>query len=127
MRETNFSTSIIFTVFAFFLIVVFWAVIPTEIFASSSEGGGLPYESWLEKIQKSATGPVAYAFALVGIVVAGGVLIFGGDLNGFFRTMLLIVLVMAFLVGANAIMSTLFGTSAIIASGDFLKEIVHSS
>jgi hypothetical protein len=58
---------------------------------------------------------VAFAFGIIGIVVAGGILIFGGDLNGFFRTMLVIVLVMALLVTANNIMSDLFGTSAEIA------------
>ncbi len=66
----------------------------------------------LEQIRNSATGPVAYAFGLIGIVVCGGTLIFGGDLNGFFRAILIIVLVMAFLVTANTVMVDLFGTSA---------------
>ncbi len=69
----------------------------------------------LEAVRASATGPVAYAFGLIGIVVAGGVLIFGGDLNGFFRSMLVVVLVMALLVTANTVMVDLFGTSAEIA------------
>ena len=69
----------------------------------------------LNNLRASATGPVAFAFGIIGIVVAGGILIFGGDLNGFFRTMLVIVLVMALLVTANNIMSDLFGTSAEIA------------
>ncbi len=75
----------------------------------------MPYESWLNNLRASATGPVAFAFGIIGIVVAGGILIFGGDLNGFFRTMFVIVLVMALLVTANNIMSDLFGTSAEIA------------
>ena len=69
----------------------------------------------LESVRASATGPVAYAFGLIGIVVAGGILIFGGDLNGFFRSMLVVVLVMALLVTANTVMVDLFGTSAEIA------------
>jgi type IV secretion system protein TrbC len=40
--------------------------------------------------------------------VAGGILIFGGELNAFFRTLIFIVLVMALLVGANNIMTNLF-------------------
>jgi type IV secretion system protein VirB2 len=100
----------------------FLAVLGICVFASSQvlagpgEGGNLPYESWLNNLRASATGPVAFAFGIIGIVVAGGILIFGGDLNGFFRTMLVIVLVMALLVTANNIMSDLFGTSAEIAS-----------
>jgi type IV secretion system protein VirB2 len=55
---------------------------------ASDTTGGLPYESYLTKVRQSMTGTVGYTFALVGIVVAGGVLIFGGDLNGFVRTLL---------------------------------------
>lgn len=69
----------------------------------------------LNNVRASATGPVAYAFGIIGIVVAGGILIFGGDLNGFFRSMLVVVLVMALLVTANTIMTDLFETSAEIA------------
>ncbi len=93
---------------AFFLCL---AVI-SDAFAGAGQGGCLPYEGWLEKIRNSATGPVAFAFGLIGIVVCGGTLIFGGDLNGFFRAFLIIVLVMALLVTANTVMIDLFGTSA---------------
>ncbi len=103
------------TVSLLFLVLVACAATTSEAFASAGSGGGLPYESWLSNLRASATGPVAYAFGLIGLVVAGGILIFGGDLNGFFRTMLVIVLVMALLVTANSIMADLFGTSAEIA------------
>ena len=59
---------------------------PPHVFAAEGTGGSLPYESWLTNLRNSVTGPVAFALAMIGIVVAGGVLIFGGDLNGFFRT-----------------------------------------
>lgn len=91
-------------------------MLSTEVLAGPGEGGKLPYEGWLTAIRSSATGPVAYAFGIIGIVVAGGILIFGGDLNGFFRTMLVIILVMALLVTANTIMTDLFNTSAEIAA-----------
>jgi type IV secretory pathway VirB2 component (pilin) len=89
---------------------------PQPVFASEGTGGSLPYESWLTNLRNSVTGPVAFAVSLIGIVVAGGVLIFGGELNGFFRTLIFIVLVMALLVGAQNMMSTFFGRGAEIAS-----------
>jgi len=91
------------------------AMLTPDAFAGPGTGGSLPYETWLTSLRNSATGPVAYAFGIIGIVVAGGILIFGGDLNGFFRTMCVIVLVMALLVTANTIMTDLFKTSAEIA------------
>jgi len=76
--------------------------------AAVGAGGALPYESWLVNLRNSVTGPVAFTLSIVGIVVAGGILIFGGELNAFFRTLIFIVLVMALLVGANNIMTNLF-------------------
>lgn len=89
---------------------------PGAAFAATGTGGALPYESWLTSLTDSVTGPVAFTLSIIGIVVAGGVLIFGGDLNGFFRTLVFIVLVMALLVGAQNMMSTFFGRGAEIAS-----------
>lgn len=89
---------------------------PHTAIASEGTGGSLPYESWLTNLRNSVTGPVAFTLSLVGIVVAGGILIFGGELNGFFRTLIFIVLVMALLVGAQNMMSTFFGRGALIAA-----------
>jgi len=94
-------------------------VTPHLALASEGTGGSLPYESWLTNLRNSVTGPVAFALSIIGIVIAGGVLIFGGDLNAFFRTLVFIVLVMALLVGAQNMMGTLFGRGAeIAAAGD---------
>lgn len=97
-------------VFAYLLLV------PGHAHASEGTGGALPYESWLVNLRNSVTGPVAFALSLVGIVVSGGTLILGGDLNGFFRTMIFVVLVMALLVGAQNMMSSFFGRGAEIAA-----------
>jgi type IV secretion system protein VirB2 len=86
--------------------------------ASTGTGGSLPYESWLTSLQNSVTGPVAFALSIIGIVVAGGVLIFGGELNAFFRSLIFIVLVMALLIGAKNMMSTFFGQGAVISAFD---------
>ncbi len=83
---------------------------------SEGTGGSLPYESWLTNLRNSVTGPVAFALSIIGIVIAGGVLIFGGDLNGFFRTLVFLVLVMALLVGAQNLMGQFFGRGAEVAA-----------
>lgn len=96
-------------------LVVCLLVSPEHAWATEGDGGALPYESWLTSLRTSVTGPVAFALSIIGIVIAGGVLIFGGDLNGFFRTMIFLVLVMALLVGAQNVMGTFFGRGAEIA------------
>jgi type IV secretion system protein VirB2 len=97
-------------------VLTFFLLAPQHAFASEGTGGSLPYESWLTNLRNSVTGPVAFALSIIGIVVAGGVLIFGGELNGFFRTLIFIVLVMALLVGAQNMMGTFFGRGAQIAA-----------
>lgn len=98
------------------LVIAFMAFSPHYAFAAEGTGGSLPYESWLTSLRNSVTGPVAFALSIMGIVISGGVLIFGGDLNGFFRSLIFLVLVMALLIGAQNMMSTFFGRGAEIAS-----------
>ena len=98
------------SLFTFFL---FLLVLPEIALASVGGGGGLPYESWLVSLRNSVTGPVAFTLSIIGIVVAGGILIFGGELNAFFRTLIFIVLVMALLIGAQNIMTNLFAGAVI--------------
>ena len=90
--------------------------------AAVGAGGSLPYETWLVNLRNSVTGPVAFTLSIVGIVVAGGSLVFGGELNAFFRTLIFIVLVMALLVGANNVMSNLFQGAVIPMGTDTVRE-----
>jgi type IV secretion system protein TrbC len=98
------------------LMLAFCLLAPGEAYASEGIGGTLPYESWLMNLRNSVTGPVAFTFSVVGLVVAGGTLVLGHDLSGFFRTLLFIVLVLSFLVGAQSMMSNFFGRGAEIAA-----------
>lgn len=99
-----------------FLIVLAAMLLPQIALASVGTGGSLPYEGWLTELRNSVTGPVAFTLSIVGIVIAGGVLIFGGELNAFFRTLIFLVLVMALIVGVNNMMATFFGRGAEIAT-----------
>lgn len=111
-RDNKLNYLTLFAVLAFFLVILF---VPHVASAAEGTGGSLPYESWLDNLRNSVTGPVAFTLSMVGIVVAGGVLIFGGELNSFFRTIIFIVLVMALLVGAQNMMTSFFGRGAEIA------------
>lgn len=78
--------------------------------ALASSGGGLPWEGPLQQIQQSITGPVAGFIALAAVAIAGGMLIFGGELNDFARRLVYVVLVAGILLGATQIVA-LFGTT----------------
>ncbi|WP_159952390.1 TrbC/VirB2 family protein [Rhizobium sp. 18065] len=84
----------------------------TPAFASS--GGSLPWEGPLEQIQESITGPVAGYIALAAVAIAGGMLIFGGELNDFARRLMYVVLVAGILLGATTIVGLFGATGASI-------------
>jgi type IV secretory pathway VirB2 component (pilin) len=92
---------------------VFFALVPQVVFAAAV-GGGLPWEGPLTTIQISLTGPVAISIALIAIAVAGGMLIFGGEINNFARTGVYITLVLGLLVMANNVLTGLYVTGATI-------------
>ncbi|MBG18509.1 MAG: conjugal transfer protein TrbC [Rhizobiales bacterium] len=91
-----------------YLIASIFIAVATPALASS--GGGLPWEGPLQQIQESITGPVAGFIALAAVAVAGGMLIFGGELNDFARRLMYVVLVAGILLGATQIVG-LFGAS----------------
>lgn len=81
---------------------------------AGSGGGGLPWEGPLEQIQQSITGPVAGYIALAAVAIAGGMLIFGGELNDFARRLMYVVLVAGILLGATQIVGLFGATGATI-------------
>lgn len=86
--------------------------------ALASSGGNLPWEGPLQQIQESITGPVAGAIALAAVAIAGGMLIFGGELNDFARRLVYVVLVAGILLGATNIIGLFGATGASIGPTD---------
>jgi type IV secretion system protein TrbC len=82
--------------------------------AHASSATGLPWESGLETLRNSVTGPVAFSVSLIGIVVAGCMLIWGGEINQFAKSGAMLALVVALIVGAQNVLSTLFGVSSAV-------------
>jgi type IV secretion system protein VirB2 len=86
-------------------------------FASTTGGGGgstgtLPWDGPLEALAGFLTGNVAKYISIIAIFVAGLALIFGEELGQFARRMLMIVIAIAFLVGAGSFASTFIGSAS---------------
>ncbi|WP_312808134.1 conjugal transfer pilin TrbC [Agrobacterium cavarae] len=89
---------------------------------ASSGGGGLPWESPLQQIQQSITGPVAGFIALAAVAIAGAMLIFGGELNDFARRLCYVALVGGVLLGATQIVALFGATGASIGEAHAQAE-----
>jgi type IV secretory pathway VirB2 component (pilin) len=104
----------------FLVLAVLFLLAPHTAHAATG-GGGLPWETPLQTLSNSVTGSVAYSCSLIGIVGAGGVLIFaGGMVNEFLRAVLFCVLVIAFIIAAKNTM-TAFG----FAAGATVSQVEH--
>lgn len=89
---------------------------------ASSGAGGLPWESPLQQIQQSITGPVAGFIALAAVAIAGAMLIFGGELNDFARRLCYVALVGGVLLGATQIVALFGATGASIGEAHAQAE-----
>ena len=80
----------------------------------AAAGGTLPWERPMTTIATSLTGPVAYAIGLIGIAIAGGAMLWGGELTEFGRRACMIGLVVSVLVFAAPMLASAFGVSAAV-------------
>jgi type IV secretory pathway VirB2 component (pilin) len=82
--------------------------------AHAAAGAGLPWEAPMTSIATSLTGPVAYAIGLIGIAIAGGAMLWGGELTEFGRRACMIGLVVSVLVFAAPMLASAFGVNAAV-------------
>jgi type IV secretion system protein VirB2 len=101
------------------LMVCFMAAVVVMVLAGAAFAtgttpgtGGLAWEAGLKALTDSITGPVAQAIGLIAIVAAGAALIFGGDMTGFMRTAVYIVLVLGIIMSAANLLTSFTGVSA---------------
>ena len=92
------------------LLIIAIPVLTPEL-ALAGQGAGLGWEGPLTTIRNSLTGPVAFSIAIIGIFGAGAGLIFGGEMNGFLRSIIMLIMVISLVVAANNFLASVFGVS----------------
>jgi len=96
-----------------YLLIAFLATMAfsPELMAAGA-GGAMPWEGPLTIIVNSITGPVAFGISVIGIVAAGAMLIFGGEIGQFLKSAIILVLVIALIVLATQFLTGAFGIGA---------------
>ena len=87
-------------------------LVSPDVFATITTGTA--FDSPLAILRNVFTGPIAYTAALLGIVVAGAMLVFGGEIGDFAKRLIMLVLVIAIIVLANNVLLQFFGTSGAV-------------
>ena len=76
---------------------------------------GTAFDTPLAILRNIFTGPIAYTAALLGIIVAGAMLVFGGEISDFAKRLIMLVLVIAIIVLAQNVLTGFFaGTAAVV-------------
>jgi type IV secretion system protein VirB2 len=97
-----------------FLTMASLALVSNALALASTSSTGLPWETPLETVKQSLTGPVAAGISVVGIAAGGMALVFGGELSEFAKRSCYAVIATGVIVGAGTIMSTLFSSSSAV-------------
>lgn len=97
------------------LVAFVMLVMAVPMFAQNT-GSALPWESSMDKLVSSITGPVAFGISIIAIVAAGAGLIFGSEISGFLKSTMILALVIGMIVASAKVLSGLFGVGAVIAA-----------
>jgi len=97
-----------------FLTVAGMAIVSNALAHASTSTTGLPWETPLQTVQQSLTGPVAAGISVVGIAAGGMALVFGGELSEFAKRACYAVIATGAIVGAGTLMTTLFSSSSAV-------------
>ena len=111
------------TLFLFFtaIVAVFFA---DPAFASTNTNA--PWESGLTTLQNSLTGPVATGISLIGIVAAGAMLMFGGEISGFLKSIVYLVLVISMIMFGNKILAMLGTSSGAVITSNAQTLVINT-
>ena len=85
--------------------------------------GSFSYEKVLTQFSDSISGPVAVSVCIIGLAAGGFAMIFGGDLQGWLKTLLFCVFIIGCIAGAAAIVQKLGLTGASIIVSSALNKI----
>ena len=105
------------------LAVAIVALIPDVALSATST---MPYDSALTNLKNSLTGPVAQAIAVIGIVASGATLIFGGEISGFLKSVIYLILVCSLLIAGTKFIDV-FGSSSSSTGAEVAQVYVIDS
>ena len=91
------KTAIFAAIFALTLLCLPVAALAQDV----SPDNSVPWDTGLKALIDVITGPTALYISMIGLFFAGGILIFGGELGGFTRMVMMVVLVGSMLTGIS--------------------------
>lgn len=104
-------------------LALFALILLTSSIAIGATTTGLPWETPLQTVGSSLTGPVAGFISLIAIVLCGITAAIGQDLSGFVKGLIAVVFVISVILGAASIIRILFGSTGAVIP---IEQLVHT-
>lgn len=91
------------------LLLIICAVASIIFCDSALASTSMPWDTGISNIQKSLTGPFATGLALIGLIGAGAMLVFGGEISGFLKQLIYLVLAISLILCGNSFIKNVMG------------------
>ncbi len=99
------------------LVLIVCAIASIVFCDSAFASGTMPWDSGIKNIQESLTGPVATGISLIGLIAAGAMLVFGGEISGFLKQLIYLVLAISLILCGNSFITNVMGHKTKTTSG----------
>jgi type IV secretion system protein VirB2 len=77
------------------------------LYCGINDAQALPWETPLNTLETSLTGPIAKSIGVIALAVSGGMLAFGGELNEFTKRIMMVVLAISVMLLAGSFVTGL--------------------
>ena len=97
----------------FFSVVGFllFFLVPMSVYARNTHTA---FDRPLDVLVRVFTGPIAFAVSVLGIVVCGAILVFGGEIGDCVKRFLILILVISLIMFSTTLLIDFFGVSGMV-------------
>lgn len=98
-----------------------------RILYSALAATSMPWDTGITNIQESLTGPVATGISLIGLIAAGAMLVFGGEISGFLKQLIYLVLAISLILCGNSFITNVMGHKTSTGATIAYVQVVDST
>ena len=109
------------------LLLIVCAIASIVFCDSALAATSMPWDTGITNIQESLTGPVATGISLIGLIAAGAMLVFGGEISGFLKQLIYLVLSISLNLCGNSFITNVMGHKTSTGATIAYVQVVDST
>lgn len=109
------------------LLLIVCAIASIVFCDSALAATSMPWDTGITNIQESLTGPVATGISLIGLIAAGAMLVFGGEISVFLKQLIYLVLAISLILCGNSFITNVMGHKTSTGATIAYVQVVDST